>query len=280
MRARAFSLLELLVVAALLVAIAGLVVPRVAERASRLELGEAALAVAAAIEAARADAMNQARPMIVRAVERDGRAWIEMQPAAPQRVAEEAGAAAARGTDDSAWRRAESDDPSLSSDAPLPARLLDLPRGVVVRRAPPELAEAEFAQVGFGRDPSDPSGAARMGVADETDGRSESLLLAVFLPDGGAVAIPARYVLRAVDAREGATGLPAAPARAWTVEVIAATGLCRVTRWSHETSAQDLEGEPAPDARGEALVPDAEMRPAPRPGGAPAGEGGRSGEPR
>lgn len=283
MRARAFTVLELLVVTALLVAIASIVVPSVIDRASRFEIADAAQRVAAAIEAARAEAITAAHPVRVIAIERSGRVWVEMRAVEPGQLGIVA-AEAASGELDPLGESPRSQESDLEAPALWAERLADLPRGLAVTARLPAWFPA-WGEAGLD-DPAEPLPSDPWGSSSP-----EPITLALFLPDGSAVALGPRYLVRSADLAsdsaaperasfeagdmpDAATGATTGP-EAYVIEVLAATGFCRVDRYTLAL-AGDAEddptlGEDSVDPRGEAIVPDLEMRPVER-GAAPMSE--------
>ncbi len=244
MRARAFTVMELLVVVALLIALAGIVVPRVIDRAARFELGESAQHVAAALETARARAIQNGTPMRVVAIESGGRVWIEAAEVGASEIVDAVGSGFDAGYDLSdEWPRdvVEGEGRTLELD--------ELTPGVRVTSEPPEL-DAYGAGLGFGTAP----------LAEESFdpmllGESAPVTLAIFLPDGSAVALPERYVVSTSPERNDA----------FVVRVLALTGQCVVERWAppaDEWAEPDEDDQAESDAtRGTAEIGDTEMEP-------------------
>lgn len=193
MTRRGFTLLELMVVLAILLALASVAVPALltSSRASRLP--EAQGQIEAAMMMARADAQRQATPVRLMVRERAGSAG-EMEL-----VAEAVELSAAEPREESAEGATTGGPAKVSPERS--GSVYALPSGVSVREFVPgsheEIAGREHTSVPSVAAHSAPSGASAdraSGAASETSIR-DGVVLAVFLPDGEAVRPGPRYLV-------------------------------------------------------------------------------------
>lgn len=199
---RAFTLMEVLIVLALLLALASVVVPVAVTQARAGHVADAGLQLEAALAMARADAQRQSAPVRVLArTLRSGEVEVFAETIAlgvPERE-----------TDAPTWGEAAPERRTRDGvTSERPVATLTLPKGVVVSDRRDEPADTRAGGGGSGvprgGDPGPMQASASadsQGVPREdstegsADGARSALLLAVFLPDGEVVGPGPRFLL-------------------------------------------------------------------------------------
>ncbi len=217
---RAFTIMELMVVLAIILGIAAIALPLALDDAKRAAFGEAEQQLEAILLSARADSQRTGKTVRVRGVELDDR-WLLIE----EEVIEESGTdgAAARGGGEAGPRT------RVIQESALPARV----------RLARTREEAEGKSDRLGQDvPAEDDGGPGEDLAavDATRG-SAALQVAMFLPDGQIV--PTRPLhLGGPDGRVGEVSV-----NSWTGAVTVAVLAARSSEPGDEGEGPDIDGE-------------------------------------